>query len=37
MYLANLVNAGEELRLKAEIYDLIQKLNKALEDISNDQ
>lgn len=35
--IANLVNAGEELRLKAEIYDLIQKLNKALEDISNDQ
>ena len=35
--IANLVNAGEEPRLKAEIHDLIQKLNKALEDINDGQ
>lgn len=35
--ISNLVNAGEEPLLKAEIHDLIQKLNKALEDINNGQ
>lgn len=32
--ISNLIHAGEEPRLKAEIHDLIQKLNLALEDIS---
>ena len=35
--ISNLVNAGEEPRLKAEIHDLIQKLNIALEEINNGQ
>jgi len=33
--ISNLVNAKEDPRLKDEIHDLIQKLNKALEDINN--
>lgn len=33
--ISNLVNAGEEPILKSEIHDLIQKLNKTLEDISH--
>jgi len=35
--ISNLVHAGEEPLLKAEIHDLIKKLNKALEDINNGQ
>jgi len=35
--ISNLVHAREESQLKAEIYDLIQKLNKALEDIRDGQ
>lgn len=35
--ISNLVHAGEEPQLKAEIHDLIKKLNKALEDISDGQ
>ena len=35
--ISNLVSAGEEPQLKAEIHDLIKKLNKALEDISDGQ
>jgi len=33
--ISNLVNAKEEPLLKSEIYDLIEKLNKALESINN--
>lgn len=31
--ISNLISQGEEPQIKAEIYNLIQKLNKALEDI----
>lgn len=32
--ISNIISAGEEPQLKAEIADLIQKLNRALEEIS---